>query len=492
MLLGTEIGAALTALEPLGIDLIGLNCATGPAEMSEHLRYLSRHAAVAVACMPNAGLPQLTTDGAHYPLTPDELADAHDTFTREFGLALVGGCCGTTPEHISRVVETVRGRELAKRKPRREPGASSLYQHVPFRQDTSYLSIGERTNANGSKAFREAMLAEKWDDCIEIARSQIRDGAHLLDLNVDYVGRDGVADMRTMAVRLATSSTLPIMLDSTEPEVIEAGLETLGRPLRHQLGQLRGRRRAGLTVRARDADHQGARGGRRRAHHRRGGPGPDRGLEGPGRLAADRRPDRRVGACATSDIIVDCLTFPIAHRAGGDPPGRPRDDRGDPRGQAALPRGADHARRLQRLVRLSPAARVVLNSVFLHECVKAGLDSAIVHAAKILPLSRIPDDQRKVALDLVYDRRRTGYDPLQTMLELFAGVDAPATPRRPGRRAGRAPAGRAARAPDHRRRAERPRGRPRRGARDGQLGPRHHQRRPAGRHEDRRRAVRLR
>ena len=280
MLLGTEIGAALTALEPLGIDLIGLNCATGPAEMSEHLRYLSRHSAAPIACMPNAGLPQLTKDGAHYPLTPDELAEAHDTFTRDFGLALVGGCCGTTPEHISRVVETVRGRELAKRKPRREPGASSLYQHVPFRQDTSYLSIGERTNANGSKAFKEAMLAEKWDDCIEIARSQIRDGAHLLDLSVDYVGRDGVADMRTMAFRLATSSTLPIVLDSTEPELIEAGLETLGRPLRHQLGQLRGRRRPGVTVRARDADHQGARRRGRRADDRRGGAGTHRRLEG--------------------------------------------------------------------------------------------------------------------------------------------------------------------------------------------------------------------
>ncbi|MFN8173356.1 MAG: homocysteine S-methyltransferase family protein, partial [Candidatus Nanopelagicales bacterium] len=158
MLLGTEIGAALTALAPLGIDLIGLNCATGPAEMSEHLRTLARTSPIGLSCMPNAGLPVLTADGAHYPLSPGELADAHDTFTREFGLSLVGGCCGTTPDHLKAVVDRVRGRDLASRTPRLEAAASSLYQAVPFRQDTSYLSIGERTNANGSKVFREAML----------------------------------------------------------------------------------------------------------------------------------------------------------------------------------------------------------------------------------------------------------------------------------------------------------------------------------------------
>ncbi|MGH8824129.1 MAG: homocysteine S-methyltransferase family protein, partial [Jiangellaceae bacterium] len=203
MLLGTEIGAALTALEPLGVDFLGLNCATGPAEMSEHLRHLARHARSGLACMPNAGLPQLTADGAHYPLTPRQLADAHDLFTAEYGLALVGGCCGTTPEHLRQVVERVGGREIAPRKARSESGVSSLYQHVPFRQDTSYLAIGERTNANGSKAFREAMLEGRLDDCVEIARTQTRDGSHLLDLCIDYVGRDGAGDMRELASRLA-------------------------------------------------------------------------------------------------------------------------------------------------------------------------------------------------------------------------------------------------------------------------------------------------
>ncbi|MEU8271985.1 homocysteine S-methyltransferase family protein, partial [Sphaerisporangium sp. NPDC049002] len=150
MLLGSEIGAALTAIEPLGVDVIGLNCATGPSEMSEHLRYLAKHSRLRLSCMPNAGLPELTSEGARYPLSPGELADAHETFTRDYGLSLVGGCCGTTPEHLRRVVERVRGQVPAARRPRPEAGAASLYQHVPFRQDTSYLAIGERTNANGS------------------------------------------------------------------------------------------------------------------------------------------------------------------------------------------------------------------------------------------------------------------------------------------------------------------------------------------------------
>src|SRR5215469_5178690 len=220
MLLGSEIGAALTALEPLGIDVIGLNCATGPAEMSEHLRYLAAHARVPISCMPNAGLPELTANGAYYPVTPDELASSHDTFVREFGLSMIGGCCGTTPAHLAEVVERIANRQPKPRRPRPEPGVASLYQHVPFRQDTAFLAIGERTNANGSKAFRDAMIEGRLDDCVEIARAQTRDGAHLLDLCIDYVGRDGVADMAEIASRLATAATLPLVLDSTEPDVI--------------------------------------------------------------------------------------------------------------------------------------------------------------------------------------------------------------------------------------------------------------------------------
>jgi 5-methyltetrahydrofolate--homocysteine methyltransferase len=423
MLLGSEIGAALTALEPLGIALIGLNCATGPGEMSEHLRYLAGHSRIPLSCMPNAGLPMLTADGARYPLTPDQLADAHEMFTVEFGLALAGGCCGTTPEHLAAVVERVRGRQVTNRRPRPEPGVASLYQHVPFRQDTSFLAIGERTNANGSKAFREALISGRYDDCVEIARAQTRDGAHLLDLCVDYVGRSGTADMEEVAGRLATAATLPLVIDSTEPEVIQAGLELLaGRAVVNSVNYEDGdgptSRMAkvmplvvehGAAVIALTIDEQGQ---ARTAEWK---------LAVATRLIEDLT---RNWGMRTSDIIVDCLTFPIAT------------------GQEETRRDAIETIEAIRQVKqrypevqttlgvsnvsfgLNPAARSVLNSVFLDECVRAGLDSAIVHASRIMPIARIPGEQLQTALDLIYDRRREGYDPLSRLLELFDGVDA--------------------------------------------------------------------
>jgi 5-methyltetrahydrofolate--homocysteine methyltransferase len=431
MLLGTEIGAALTALEPLGIDLIGLNCATGPTEMSEHLRHLARHARTGLACMPNAGLPELSADGARYPLTPRQLADAHDLFTAEYGLALVGGCCGTTPEHLRLVVERIGGREIAARKPRTEAGVSSLYQHVPFRQDTSYLAIGERTNANGSKAFREAMLDERYDDCVEVARSQTRDGSHLLDVCVDYVGRNGVEDMRAVASRFATASTLPLVLDSTEPAVIEAGLECLGgrsviNSVNYEDGDGPESRFARITRLA--VEHGAAlialtideQGQARTAAAK---------VEIAERLIADLTGTWGV---RTSDIVIDCLTFTIAT---GQEESR-QDAIATIEAIRELKRRHPDVQTTLGLSNisfgLSPPARAVLNSAFLHECVKAGLDSAIVHSARILPISRIPEEQYQVALDLVYDRRRPAtadgpaYDPLARFLELFEGVDASA------------------------------------------------------------------
>ncbi|HEX6339218.1 MAG TPA: methionine synthase [Jiangellaceae bacterium] len=428
MLLGSEIGAALTALEPLGVDLLGLNCATGPAEMSEHLRHLARYAGTGLACMPNAGLPELTADGASYPLTPEELANAHDLFTREYGLALVGGCCGTTPEHLRQVVERVHGREIVGRSPQIEPGVSSLYQHVPFRQDVSYLAIGERTNANGSKAFREAMLDKRWDDCVEIARSQIRDGSHLLDLCVDYVGRDGVADMRELAQRFATASTLPLVLDSTEPAVIEAGLECLGgRSVINSVNYEDGDgpdsrlrkvmpivREHGAAVIALTIDEEGQ----------------ARTAEWKLRVA-----ERLIGQLTgefgmrEGDIVVDTLTFPITT---GQEDGR-RDALETIEAIRELKRRHPDVQTTLGISNVSfglnPAARAVLNSVFLHEAAGAGLDSAIVHAARILPISRIPEEQLSVAQDLVYDRRREGYDPLTRFLELFEGVSVSADDR---------------------------------------------------------------
>jgi 5-methyltetrahydrofolate--homocysteine methyltransferase len=422
MLLGSEIGAALTALEPLGVDVLGLNCATGPGEMSEHLRHLSRHARVALSCMPNAGLPMLGRDGASYPLTPQELADAHDHFTKDFGLALVGGCCGTTPEHLRLVVERVSGRGLAPRRPRPEAGVASLYQQVPFRQDTSYLSIGERTNANGSLAFKKAMLEERWDDCIEIARDQTRDGAHLLDVCVDYVGRDGAEDMKEVAFRFATASTLPLVLDSTEPAVIEAGLERLGG------------RSVINSVNYEDGDGPGSRFARVMPIVKEHGAavvalcideeGQARTAEWKVRVATRLIEDlTTTWGMHVEDIIVDCLTFPVT--TGQEETRRDALEtieaikqlkRAHPNVQTTL--GVSNVS-----FGVNPAARTVLNSVFLHECVKAGLDSAIVHAAKILPMTKIDEEARQVALDLVYDRRREGYDPLQRFLDLFEGVD---------------------------------------------------------------------
>jgi len=423
MLLGSEIGAALTALEPLGIDLIGLNCATGPAEMSEHLRTLAKQARIPLSVMPNAGLPQLGPRGAEYPLTPDELAEALSTFVRDYGLRLVGGCCGTTPAHIRAVVEAVRQVTPARRTPRPEPGVGSLYAAVPFRQDTSVLMIGERTNANGSKKFRDAMLAQDWEACVGIAREQTREGAHLIDLCIDYVGRDGVADMAELAGRLATASTLPVMLDSTEPEVLRAGLERLGG------------RSIVNSVNYEDGDGPGSRFQRAMELVREHGCAVvalciDE--EGQARTAdwKVRVADRLIRDLSTNhgmhiaDIVVDTLTFPITT------------------GQEEVRRDAletiEAIRELKRRYPdvqttlgisnvsfgLNAAARQVLNSVFLHECVNAGLDTAIVSAAKILPMAKIPDEQRSVALDLVYDRRRAGYDPLNRFMELFEGVTA--------------------------------------------------------------------
>ncbi|MBG6053970.1 5-methyltetrahydrofolate--homocysteine methyltransferase [Salinibacterium sp. CAN_S4] len=431
MLMGSEIAAALTTLEPLGIDMIGLNCATGPDEMSEHLRHLSTHAHIPVMCMPNAGLPVLGTHGASYPLTPDELATAHEQFVREFGLGLVGGCCGTTPAHLKAVVDRIGGAQPRPRVIEEDAGVASLYQHVPFIQDSSYLAIGERTNANGSLAFREAMLEERWSDCVDIARNQVREGANVLDVCIDYVGRDGVADMREVVSRLASASTLPLVIDSTEPAVLQAGMELIGgRPVVNSVNFEDGEGpdsrfgrimplvvEHGAAVIALTIDEDGQ----------------ARTAENKVRIAS-RLVDTLVGewGMRVEDIIVDALTFPIA--TGQEETRRDAIETIDAIRQITAKYPGIHTTLGVSNVSfgLNPAARSVLNSVFLHEAVEAGLDSAIVNAAKIVPLASVPDDRRKVALDLVWDRREYDadgtltYDPLSAMLDLFAGVDSAA------------------------------------------------------------------
>ena len=427
MLLGSEISAALNSLSSLGVDLIGMNCATGPNEMSEHLRTLSKQAQIGISCMPNAGLPILQDGGAFYPLSPIELAEALDQFVQNYGVSLIGGCCGTTPAHLSAVAKRLSGKPLPSRTMQFEPGASSLYQFVPFRQDQTYLAIGERSNANGSKAFREALIKEDWEKCVNIAKEQIREGAHMLDLSVDYVGRDGVRDMQELASRYSTAITLPIVLDSTEPNVLQAGLESLGgrcviNSVNYEDGDGPGSRFAkimplakehGAALIALTIDEEGQ----------------ARSAEWKIRVARRLINDLTQNwAVAQSDVIIDCLTFPIAT-------GQEETRRDALETLIAIKAIKDEFPNVQTTLGISnvsfglnPAARIVLNSVFLAEAVKNGLDSAIVHPSKIMPMAKIDAEQLAVALDLIYDRRSFEgdvciYDPLAKFLELFEGVE---------------------------------------------------------------------
>src|SRR5919112_437165 len=345
MLLGSDIAAALTAIEPLGVDVIGMNCATGPAEMGEHAP--------------------------------------------------------------------------AEREPVHEPSLSSLYQSVPLDQDTTYLTVGERCNANGSRRFRDLMLEGDLDGMVGIAKEQIREGAHVLDVCVDYVGRDGVPDMDTLAARLAQQSTVPIMLDSTQADVLEAGLKHLGgRAIINSINLEDGEarmdavcpmaRQYGAALVALLIDEEGQ----------------ARDVEWKLRIA-HRIHDLAVAkhGLAAEDLIFDALTFPLG--SGQE------DLRGDAiatleairRIKAELPGVRTILGVSNVSFGLAPAARQVLNSVFLHEAREAGLDAAIVAPARILPMHRIEDEQRQVALDLIYDRRADGYDPLQKFMALFEGKE---------------------------------------------------------------------
>jgi 5-methyltetrahydrofolate--homocysteine methyltransferase len=411
MLPGTEIGAALCALEAMDVDVIGLNCATGPAEMFEPLRHLSDHALTPVSCLPNAGLPSVVDGAMHYDLTPEQLAEFHRQFVTELGVSVIGGCCGTTPAHLAAVVAACAELTPAARRPTREAGAASIYTQVPFEQDTSFLVVGERTNANGSKKFREAMLSGDWDTCVAMARDQVKEGSHVIDVCVDYTGADGVADMEEVASRFATQSTVPLMIDSTEAPVVETALSWLGgRPIINSVNleegdEADGRLDSFLTL----AKEFGA-----------AVVCTCIDTEGQARTADWKvRAATAIHDIATQryglrpqDLLFDPLALPLS--TGMEESRRDGIEtlEGIRRIKAELP-GVSTILGLSNVsFGLSPAARQVLNSVFLHECVDAGLDAAIVHASKILPLSKIDERAREVCLDLVYDRRHDGYDPL--------------------------------------------------------------------------------
>ncbi len=424
MLVGTDIAAAATILDGFDfVDVIGLNCATGPQEMAGHVAWLGRHSRKRVSVLPNAGLPQLVSGRPHYPLSPLELAEWHDRFTREDGVNVIGGCCGTTPAHIAEVAKRLSGRAPKRRNPEFTPALTSLYGTVPYKQDADILAIGERTNANGSKKFKQLLDAEDWDGAVAMGRQQVRQGSHAVDVCTAFVGRDEVRDMREVVTRFRGSVSAPLVIDSTEIPVLEAALKLIGgKSLINSINLEDGEhkcdvlcpmaKRYGAGVIALTIDEEGM------------ARTPERKLEIASRLydiAVNRH------GLDPADILFDPLTFTIC--TGNE------DDRklglwtldGIERIAAAFPRCGILLGLSNVSFGLKPAARHVLNSVYLYHARQRGLTAAIVHSSTIVPLHKVPDEQRQVAEDLIFDRRREGYDPLQRFIGLF--TDATTTTR---------------------------------------------------------------
>lgn len=424
MLVGSEIGAALTILEPYPIDILGLNCATGPDLMTEHIRYLAQHSPFVISCIPNAGLPENIGGHAHYKLTPMELRLALTRFVEDFGVQVIGGCCGTRPDHIAALAEIAATLTPKARSPQRIPAAASIYSPQPYDQENSFLIIGERLNASGSKKCRDLLNAEDWDGLVALARAQVREGAHILDVNVDYVGRDGVRDMRELVSRLVTNVTLPLMLDSTEWQKMEAGLKVAGgkcllnstnfedgEPRFYKVLELAKTYGAGVVIGTIDEEGMARTAEKKFAIAQRAY-----------RAALDY-------GIPPWEIFFDPLALPISTGI--------EEDRGNGREtieairriRAELP-GCHILLGVSNIsFGLNPAARQVLNSMFLHEAIQAGMDAAIVSAAKILPLAKIEPEQQQVCRDLIYDRRRFEgdvcvYDPLAELTRLFEGKSA--------------------------------------------------------------------
>ena len=423
MLMGTEIGAALTALEPFPIDVIGMNCATGPQQMADNVRYLCRNWSRAVSVIPNAGIPENVGGHAVFKETPESLAKELQHFARDFGVNIVGGCCGTTPAHLKAVVDAVKDLAPLKREVQRTPASSSIFIQQPYRQDTSFLIVGERVNASGSKKMRDLLNTEDWDGLVSLAREQEREGAHVLDVNVDFVGRDGEKDMHALASRLVTNVKIPLMFDSTEWQKMEAGLQHAGgkcilNSTNYEDGEprfakvLELAKKYGASVVIGTIDEQGM----------------ARTAEGKFNIAK-RAYDQATNKydLPADDIFFDALALPISTGIEEDRRNALETIEGIRRIKTELPGVFTILGVSNTSFGLSPASRIVLNSVFLHEAVAAGLDSAIVNASKIEPLNRIEERQLKVALDLIYDRREfegdvCTYDPLGEFTKLFEGV----------------------------------------------------------------------
>ena len=425
MLNGTEISAALTALGPFPIDVIGMNCGTGPRHMTESIRYLCENAPLPVSVLPNAGLPSVVEGKMHYDETPESFTSQLLHFASDFGVNIVGGCCGTTPAHLKLAVEAMQAVTPKKRDAKLTPASSSIYFQQPYVQDNSFLIVGERVNASGSKKMRDLLNAEDWDGLVALAKDQEREGAHVLDVNVDFVGRDGEKDMHELASRLVTNVKIPMMFDSTEWQKMEAGLQHAGGksilnstnyedgvPRFLKVIDLAKEYGASVVIGTIDEDGM-ARTAENKLH------------------IAKRAYDQATGEASlpASDIFFDALALPISTGIEEDRRNAAETIESIRRIKKELP-GAFTILGVSNVsFGLSPASRVVLNSVFLHEAVEAGLDSAIVNASKIEPLNRIGERELAVALDLIYDRRRfegevCTYDPLTEFTKLFEGVKA--------------------------------------------------------------------
>ncbi|MFL6208845.1 MAG: methionine synthase [Pyrinomonadaceae bacterium] len=423
MLNGTEINAALTTLAPFPIDVVGMNCGTGPKHMTEHLRYLCENAPLPVSVLPNAGLPEVKEGKMHYDETPESFSAQIVHFARDFGANIVGGCCGTTPAHLKLVVEAMAQLTPKVRNAKLTPAAASIYMQQPYVQDTSFLIVGERVNASGSKKMRELLNAEDWDGLVSLARAQEREGAHILDVNVDYVGRDGEKDMHELAARLVTQVRIPLMFDSTEWQKMEAGLQHAGgkcilNSTNYEDGVPRFvkvielAQSYGASVVVGTIDEQGM------------------ARTADGKLAIAKRAYEQATielGLPAADIFFDPLALPISTGIEEDRRNAAETIASLRRIKQELP-GAFTILGVSNIsFGLSPASRVVLNSVFLHEATAAGLDAAIVNASKIVPLNRIDARQLEVARELIYDERKFDgdictYDPLTEFTTLFAGV----------------------------------------------------------------------
>ena len=427
MLVGSDMASALTILEPFNIDILGLNCATGPTQMKEHIKYLFENSPFPISCIPNAGLPENVGGIAHYKLKPLELKMQLMNFILDFNIQIIGGCCGTTPEHIQNLCSLVSEIKDEKNnisntklnKPRFIPSSSSIYTSVPYKQDNSILIVGERLNASGSKKVRELLNKDDWDGLVSIAKQQQKENAHILDVNVDYVGRDGVKDMRELTSRLVTNINLPLMIDSTDVDKMESGLKSAGgKCIINSTNYEDGEERfnsvlelalnygSGLVIGTIDED------------------GMARKADKKFKIASRSLDKTRNTGLADYEIFFDPLALPIST-------GIEEDRLNAKETILAIKKIRKNFADCHIILGisnisfgLSPIARLNLNSIFLDECINAGLDSAIIAPNKILPLSKINKETKKICLDLIYDNRTfennlCSYDPLVELTKLF-------------------------------------------------------------------------